>query len=141
MILYGYWRSSAAYRVRIALNLKALEYEQRSLHLRDGDQRGSDYLKLNPQARVPTLVDGEIILTQSQSITEYLEETYPEPPLLPADPVQRARTRAIAAAVACDIHPINNLMVLTYLRGAHDAREDDIQRWYEHWIAEGPGGR
>ena len=140
MILYGYWRSSAAYRARIALNLKGIDYEQRSLVLRAGEQRHPDYLKLNPQARVPTLIDGTIVLTQSQAIVEYLEERHREPQLLPNDIAQRARVRALAAAVACDIHPANNLMILEYLRDPLNLREDNIQRWYEHWVATGLRG-
>ena len=140
MILHGFWRSSAAYRVRIALNLKGIDYEQRSLVLRDGDHRSPAYRQLNPQARVPTLVDGANVLTQSQAIIEYLDERHPKPPLLPADKTQRAHVRALAAAVACDIHPVNNLMVLGYLRSAFDADEHRVEDWYRHWITNGFDG-
>ena len=140
VILYGYWRSSAAYRVRIALNLKGITYEQRSLTLSSGDQRGSEYVKINPQGRVPALVDGATVLTQSQAIIEYLDERYPEPPMLPGDVVARARVRAIAAGIACDIHPLNNLMVLNHLRDSLGRSEDEVNVWYRHWIAAGLEG-
>ncbi len=119
LTLYTYWRSSASYRVRMALNLKRLDYESRPVHLvRDGgEQYAADYTGLNPQQLVPTLVHGALALTQSLAILEYLEETFPERPLLPADAAGRARVRAIAQAIACEIHPLNNLRVLKYLTG------------------------
>jgi len=137
MKLYGYFRSSAAFRVRIALNLKKLEYETAPIHLRRNDQTKPDYLAVNPQGLVPTLVDGGRTLFQSLAIVEYLDETYPEPPLLPKDTVDRARVRGLAEIVACDIHPINNLRVLRYLTHSlgHDGAA--IASWYNHWIAAG----
>lgn len=137
--LYGYFRSSAAYRVRIALNYKGLPYDLMPVHLtRDGgEQFRPDYVRRNPQSLVPMLTDGEAGLTQSLAIIEYLEETHPEPHLLPEKPVDRARVRAIALAVACDIHPLNNLRVLKYL--VRDLGQDETNkvRWYHHWIAKG----
>jgi maleylpyruvate isomerase len=116
MKLHGYFRSSAAYRVRIALNLKGLSAEHLSHHLRKGEQRDPAYLAINPQGLVPTLQDGGAIITQSLAIIEWLEETHPEPPLLPKDPLRRAKVRAFAMALACDTHPLQNLKVLTRLR-------------------------
>src|SRR6516165_3293387 len=115
MKLYGYFRSSAAFRVRIALNLKKRDYETASIHLRRNDQSRLEYRSVNPQGLVPTLEDGGQTLIQSLAIIEYLDEIYPDPPLLPTDPAGRARVRALADIVACDIHPINNLRVLRYL--------------------------
>jgi len=134
MKLYGYFRSSAAFRVRIALNLKGLGYEQASLHLRNNEQQGADYLKLNPQALVPTLADGADLLTQSLAIVEYLDETHPEPPLLPKAPLERARVRSLAQMVACDIHPIDNLRVLRYLAKPLGHDEKAVEQWFNHWI-------
>jgi maleylacetoacetate isomerase len=135
--LYGYFRSSAAFRVRIALNLKKLEYETAPIHLRRNDQTKSDYLAVNPQGLVPTLSDGDRTLVQSLAIVEYLDETHPEPPLLPKHPADRARIRALAEIVACDIHPINNLRVLRYLTHSLGHDEAAIASWYNHWIAAG----
>lgn len=135
--LYGYARSSAAFRVRIALNLKQLAYEHESLDLRAGAQRAPGYLAINPQGLVPTLIDGEVVLSQSLAILEYLEERYPQPAILPADPVERARIRALSLSIACDIHPLNNLRVLNYLTGDLGLHEEDKLRWYRHWIALG----
>lgn len=120
LLLYGYWRSSASYRVRIALNLKQVAYRQQPVHLvRDGGQQHApEYRAINPQGQVPTLVDGELVLSQSPAILEYLEEKYPEPALLPGDLAGRARVRQLAAVVACDIHTLNNLAVLDYLTGS-----------------------
>ena len=137
MILYDYFRSSAAYRVRIALNLKGLAPERRSIHLRKGEQRAPDYLAVNPQGLVPALIDGDARLTQSLAIIEYLEEKHPAPPLLPRDAAERAWVRAIALSIACDIHPLNNLRVLQYLGrelAIDEPRRDD---WYRHWVAVG----
>jgi maleylpyruvate isomerase len=116
MKLHGYFRSSATYRVRIALNLKGLGAEHLPHHLRKGEQRDPAYLAINPQGLVPTLQDGSTTITQSLAIIEWLEETYPEPPLLPKDPLRRAKIRAFAMALACDIHPVQNLKVLARLR-------------------------
>ena len=136
--LYGYFRSSAAYRVRIALNLKGLAYDQALVNLVKGEQRLDANLARNPQGLVPVLkTDDGTQLTQSLAICEYLEERYPEPPLLPIDPVDRARVRALAQLVACEIHPLNNLKVLKYL--VHELKLDDDAKlaWYRHWITEG----
>jgi len=134
MKLYDYFRSSAAYRVRIALNLKGLAPERAFVHLRRGAQRGDDYLALNPQGLVPSLVtDGGDVLTQSLAIIEWLDETQPRPPLLPPDPAGRARVRSLALAIACDIHPLNNLRVLNYLTGTLGATEAQKNGWYRYW--------
>jgi maleylacetoacetate isomerase len=140
MKLYGYFRSSAAFRTRIALNLKGLAYEQAFIHLRRNDQRGEAYLALNPQGLVPTLEDDGELLTQSLAIIEYLDETHPMPPLLPGHPAARARVRALAQAVACDIHPIDNLRVLRYLAKPLGHDEKTIEAWFNHWIAVGFAG-
>ena len=139
LLLYGYWRSSASYRVRIALNLKGLPYCQQPVHLvRDGGrQHDPAYRRLNPQAQVPTLVDGDLVLSQSLAILEYLEERWPEPPLLPTDPAGRARVRQLAALIACDIHPLNNLAVLKYLTGTLGVDDDARTAWYRHWVGRG----
>ena len=137
MKLYGYFRSSAAYRVRIALNLKGLAYENAFVHLRKGEQRAPDYLQLNPQAFVPTLIDGETTLGQSLAILEYLEEVHPRPPLLPRDPAGRARVRALSLAIACDIHPLNNLKVLQYLQKELGLDEGRRNAWYHRWVHDG----
>src|SRR5205807_658707 len=137
MKLYGYFRSSAAFRVRIALNLKKLPYETAAIHLRRNDQTKPDYLGINPQGLVPALEDGGRTLIQSLAIIEYLDETYRDPPLLPQAPADRARVRALADIVACDIHPINNLRVLRYLTHSLGHDETAIARWYNHWIAAG----
>jgi maleylacetoacetate isomerase len=139
LTLYSYWRSSAAYRVRIALNLKGLSYRQVPVHLlKDGGQQHSpDYLALNPQGLLPLLVDGSTKIAQSLAILEYLEEVFPQPALLPSEPAQRAQVRALALHIACDIHPLNNLRVLQYLSaelGASDAAKD---AWLRHWLALG----
>jgi len=137
MILHDYYRSSAAYRVRIALNLKGLQAERRFVHLRRGEQRRAAYLEVNPQGLIPTLEIGARRLTQSLAIIEYLEEKHPNPPLLPPGPEDRAWVRAVALAIACDIHPLNNLRVLNYLRSPLGADEEAIKGWYRHWIATG----
>jgi len=137
MKLYGYFRSSAAFRLRIALNLKKLDYDNAFIHLRRGDQGQPEFLGVNPQGLVPALeVDGQLLI-QSLPIIEYLDETYPEPPLLPRDAAGRARVRALAALVACDIHPLNNLRVLRYLQRPLGHDQDAIGAWYNHWIDAG----
>lgn len=136
MKLYDYFRSSAAYRVRIALNLKGIKPDERTfVHLRMGNQRAQDYLALNPQGLVPALAldDGQV-LTQSLAIIEYLEEMWPQPPLLPPDASARARVRAIALQIACEIHPLNNLRVLNYLIGTLGVSKEQKDGWYRYWI-------
>jgi maleylacetoacetate isomerase len=132
--LYGYWRSSAAYRVRIALNLKGLAYENLPVHLvKDGGQQHSaDYKRLNPQGLVPLLVDGGERVSQSLAIIEYLEEIFPLPALLPGDPADRARVRSLALHIACDLHPLNNLRVLQYLSGTLGVDDAAKQQWIQH---------
>lgn len=137
MKLHGYFRSSAAYRVRIALNLKGIAAEHAYVHLAQGQHRTPGFAAVNPQRLVPVLEDGDIRVIQSLAILEYLEETRPEPPLLPADAAGRARVRSLAQIVACEIHPLNNLRVLNYLTGTLGANEDAKLAWYRHWIAEG----
>jgi maleylacetoacetate isomerase len=137
MKLFGFSRSSAAFRVRTALNLKGLSYEDGFVHLRRGEQRRPEYLAVNPQGLVPALEADGHTLIQSLAIIEYLDETHPEPPFLPADAAGRARVRALAAIVACDIHPINNLRVLRYLHGPLGHDQAAIETWYNHWIATG----
>ncbi len=136
-VLHGYWRSSAAYRVRIALALKGLAYEYRAVNLIGGEQGGEDYRAINPQGLVPLLIDGGHRIAQSLAITEYLEETYPDAPLLPADAAGRAQVRALALAVACDIHPLGNLRVLRYLKQELGHDQAEIDAWARHWIAAG----
>lgn len=135
--LYDYWRSSAAYRVRIALNLKGVAYEAVDTSLFHGEQRDPDYLARNPQGLVPTLeVDG-LKLTQSLAIIDWLDTTYPEPRLIPDDPVARAAELAKAMVIAADIHPINNLRILKYLKAPLGHAQDEIDEWARHWIMEG----
>jgi maleylpyruvate isomerase len=140
MKLYGYFRSSAAFRVRIALNLKGLAYENAFIHLRRGEQRAAEYLALNPTGLVPALEDDGQVLIQSLAICEYLDETHGDPPLLPGHPGDRARVRALAEIVACDIHPINNLRILKYLAEWLGHDEAAVAAWYNHWILEGFDG-
>lgn len=137
--LYSYFRSSAAYRVRIGLNLKGMDYETIPVHLvRDGGEHLQDsYRAINPATMVPSLRDGDITLTQSLAILEYLDECHPQAPLLPGEPAARARVRALALTVACDIHPINNLRILKYLGGTLQVDEEGRNEWYRHWVREG----
>ncbi|WJF89963.1 maleylacetoacetate isomerase [Paraburkholderia bonniea] len=139
MKLYSYFRSSASYRVRIALNLKNLPYDYMPVHmLRDGgEQFQAEYRKLNPDAVVPTLVDDGDVLQQSLAIIEYLDETHPLPPLLPASPSDRAYVRSVALQIACEIHPLNNLRVLKYLKKTLGLSEEAKNAWYRHWIESG----
>ena len=137
MILHGYWRSGTSYRTRIALNLKGLAYEQAGIDLRTGAQKSDAFLALNPQGLVPALEADGAVLTQSPAILEWLEETHPEPPLLPTSAVARAQVRAMAALVACDIHPLNNLRVLKALRETFDADQDAVDAWAGRWITAG----
>jgi maleylacetoacetate isomerase len=134
--LYGYFRSSAAFRVRIALNLKGIAPDNHFIHLRKNEQFDLAYLNLNPQRLIPALVHGGNTITQSLAIMEYLDEVHPAPPLLPPDAAGRARVRALSLAIACDIHPLNNLRVLRRLQGM-DISEDQRTDWQRHWIAEG----
>jgi maleylacetoacetate isomerase len=140
MKLYSYFRSSAAYRTRIALNLKGIAFETVPIHLtrHGGEQHAPEFRAVNPHQRVPALAldTGEVLL-QSLAIMEYLDEAYPEPPLLPKDPIERAHVRAVAQIIACDIHPLNNLAPLSYLRHALKADQSAIQEWYRHWIVTG----
>jgi maleylacetoacetate isomerase/maleylpyruvate isomerase len=137
MKLYNYFRSSASYRVRIALALKDLDYEYAPVHLVKNEQFGESYAAVSASRLVPLLKDGDRLLTQSLAIIEYLDETHPEPPLLPGGAAARARIRALSFDVACEIHPLNNLRVLRYL--VHDLKlsEDDKNRWYRHWVETG----
>ena len=137
MILHGYWRSGAAYRTRIALALKGLTYDQQGVDLRTGAQKSATFLAVNPQGMVPALeVDG-VVLTQSPAILEWLEETHPAPALLPADPVDRAHVRAMAALIGCDIHPLNNLRVGKALRETFGADQAAVDAWAARWILPG----
>ncbi|MEF1291948.1 maleylacetoacetate isomerase [Vibrio sp. M260118] len=138
-ILYGYWRSSAAYRVRIALNLKGLDYQQRSVHLvkNGGEQHSPEFKRLNPNQLVPVLVDGDMTLNQSLAIIDYLDDVYLEFKLTPEDRQRRYLVKALAQDIAVDIHPLNNLRVLQYLTGNLAADEEQKQRWYHHWIEQG----
>ncbi len=136
MKLYDYYRSSCSYRVRIALNLKQINYTSVPVHLinQGGEQHRPEYLQLNPQGLVPTLDENGHILTQSLAIIEYLEELNPEPPLLPQTPLGRAEVRSLALSIACDLHPINNLRVLNQLRRQFNAPDTEVNLWYQHWL-------
>ncbi len=136
MKLYTFFRSSASYRVRIALNLKGLQYEQVPIHLRrgGGEQLSAAYKAINPQALVPALEDGGKILTQSLAIIEYLEERYPQPPLLPRDPADKAVVRSMALIIACEVHPIQNLRVLQFVKREYNQSDEQVNRWAQHWI-------
>jgi maleylacetoacetate isomerase len=136
MKLYTYFRSSAAFRTRIALNFKGIDYESVPINLRPAAHREAAYLALNPQGLIPALEDGGTVISQSLAIIEYLDETHPSPPLLPPSPLDRARVRSMALAIACDIHPLNNLRVLNYLRSPLGL-DEQVDTWYRHWIAEG----
>ena len=137
MKLYSYFRSSAAFRVRIALNLKGLAFEPQFVHLARGEHRQPEYGALNPQGLVPALEDGGKLLTQSLAIIEYLEEKHPSPPLLPKDLLGRARVRSLSLLVACEIHPLNNLRALQYLEHELGHSEQEKNKWYQHWIHDG----
>lgn len=136
MKLYTFFRSSASYRVRIALNLKGIPYEQAPIHLRrgGGEQLQPAYKALNPQALVPALEDNGRILTQSLAIIEYLDEKFPNPPLLPKDPADKALVRSMALVIACEIHPIQNLRVLNYVKSAYNQTDEQVNRWSQHWM-------
>ena len=138
-VLHDYFRSSAAYRVRIALNIKGVDYESRQVDLREGEQKADAYRALNPQGLVPMLeIDGQR-LTQSMAIMGYLDQRLPNPPLLPVSAAERAHVLAMALTIACDIHPLNNLRVLKYLSGPLGQPEDARDAWYAHWVSEGFG--
>lgn len=139
IVLHGYWRSSAAYRVRIALHLKGLEYRQLSHDLRKGEQRAPDYLAIAPHGLVPALQAGSSVLIESPAILEWIDEQWPTPPLLPGGADERAIVRAMAALIGCDVHPLNNLRVLQALRADFGASKDQVQQWVHRWIAQGFG--
>jgi len=136
MKLYTFFRSSASYRVRIALNRKGLSYEQAAIHLRrgGGEQLMPAYTALNPQALVPALEEDGKVLTQSLAIIEYLEETHPNPPLLPKEPADRALVRSMALVIACEVHPIQNLRVLNYVKASYNQTDEQVNKWAQHWI-------
>jgi maleylacetoacetate isomerase len=136
-VLHDYYRSSAAYRVRIALNLKGIDYESRMVNLVDGEQRSDAYRALNPQGFVPMLEIDDHSLSQSLAIIVYLDQRFPDPPLMPRSIIDQAHVRALALAIACDVHPLNNLRVLKYLKGTLDVSEEAKDEWYRHWVAEG----
>ena len=137
MKLYGYWRSSASYRVRIALALKGLDYEDAAVNLLEGAQRRHEYLELNPQGLVPCLVDGDQVIAQSLAIIEYLDERHPDPALLPFGPQQRARVRQLALIIACEVAPLQNLGMYQYLRERLAADEAALGDWNRYWIGRG----
>ena len=140
MKLYTFFRSSAAFRMRIALNYKGLAYEALPVSLPKGEHKQARYLALNPQGLVPALEDGGAIFVQSLAMMEYLEETHPQPPLLPASVADRAYVRAVAKIIACEIHPLNNLRTLRFVRKSYGLDEAGVNVWYRHWIGEGLGG-
>jgi maleylacetoacetate isomerase len=137
MKLYTFFRSSAAFRVRIALNLKGLPYESLPKAFARNEHRAPEYLALNPQGLIPALATDGVVLSQSLAIIEYLNERHPTPPLLPEDPIDRARVRSMAMAIACEIHPLNNLRVLNYLRDSLQQDDAGVGTWYRHWVGEG----
>lgn len=137
MRLYTYFRSSASFRVRIALNLKGIAYASSAINLPKGEQAGADFRAVSPVGLVPVLVDGAATLAQSLAIIEYLDEAHPGPKLLPADPLDRAYVRAFSQIVACEIHPLNNLRTLRHVKRSFQQDDEGINRWYRHWIAEG----
>lgn len=139
LTLYGYWRSSAAYRVRIALNLKGLDYQAKSVHLikEGGQQHFEDYQALNPAQLVPTLVDGDFTLNQSMAILQYLDDVYPQHPLLPEDKIEKAKILAFALDIACEMHPVNNLRVLQHLKSPLGHTQEETENWYRHWLKVG----
>ena len=139
VLLYGYWRSSSAYRVRIALNLKGIDYQQQAVHLvrNGGEQHQPEYRAVNPLGLVPALVHGETVVVQSVAICEYLEETFDYPPLLPVEPSERARVRTMVQTVCSEIQPLNNLAVTRYLESEFARDGADVKRWYSHWIDRG----
>ncbi|GGG07817.1 MULTISPECIES: maleylacetoacetate isomerase [Cysteiniphilum] len=136
MILYDYFRSSASFRVRIALQLKKISYESKEIHLinHGGEQFSSAYKAINPQSRVPALQDGNVIITQSLAIIDYLEDKYPKHSIYPIDPVLKAKVKAFALTIACDIHPLNNSGTLNFLKSEFAANEAHINKWYAHWV-------
>lgn len=137
MKLHTFFRSSAAYRARIALNLKAIAYDSLPKVFAKHEHRAPAYLAVNPQGLIPALEDRGVVLSQSLAIIEYLDETYPDPPFLPRDPVARAQVRSMALAIACDIHPLNNLRVLNYLRNELQQEDAGVNTWYRHWVTVG----
>ena len=137
MKLHTYFRSSASFRVRIALNLKGLAYDPAFVHMPRGEHRAPAYGSVNAQGLLPALEDGGRLLTQSLAIIEYLEETHPSPPLLPKDPFERMRVRSLSLLIACEIHPLNNLRVLQHLKRALGQNDEQVNAWYRHWIADG----
>lgn len=137
MQLYSFFNSSTSYRVRIALALKGLPYDYQGVNIRVGEHRKENYVDLNPSANVPLLVDGDLKLGQSLAIIDYLDNKHPEPRLIPQDPLERARVLELSYAIACDIHPVNNLRILKYLVGELKLSEEQKTTWYNHWIAEG----
>jgi maleylacetoacetate isomerase/maleylpyruvate isomerase len=137
MKLYTYFRSSAAYRVRIALNLKGLTYEAVPVNLLKGEQTGEAYSAVNPQRRIPALDIEGTVLPQSPAILEYLDEVHPEPPLLPVGALERAKVRAVCAMIACDIHPLNNTGPLAYIKKAFGQDQEAVDAWYAHWVRQG----
>ena len=138
ILLHGYYRSTASYRVRIALNLKALPYRQQSHHLRKGEQRDSGFLALNPQGLLPALVlDDGAVLTQSLAIIEYLDSLSEENPLIPEQPLEAARVRQLSQLIACELHPLNNLRILNYLKEPLGHEQSEVNTWYQHWVESG----